>query len=598
MARSFYRPREETAVEDFSRGYYHRASKRHYRMHRDGDRYLFERYQIAPDGKRIHVVEQQVDWVLGSGNHSRTYLYRTDGGELYQLPLAWYSQEGIWRMAPGFDRADHEGVGRRVRRECMFCHNAYPDVPAGSDAYREPPLFPEELPEGIGCQRCHGPGALHAGLALDPDTDWQLLRSAIVNPGRLEPRLRDDVCYGCHMQPSVAISGVRRFGRGDYSFRPGQALDHYQIQLDVREAGESPEDRFEINHHPYRLEQSPCYLESEGRLSCLSCHDPHEKVPAVDRAAHYRAACQTCHAPESLASISLGEEGGSHGGAELDCVSCHMPERRPRDVVQVTMTDHRIQVPRPEANLTAALSENNDPDIVDVVPLDTGLTGEEWQIYRAATIARLGKVSGASVDRLDGLLHAEPPPGLADEPGPWLDLAAGLLHHRRTDRLGQALDTLDRIAPESSLLAHWRAVEGSLAGDPIRALEAAREAVRRSPRRAEAHLNLGLFLFRAEKHAEAEAALLEALRIRPTSRRAWHYLARIQYLSERRKDALASLERVLALDPTDEQATVDIAWLLDELGRVDEARRYLDHALTVVADREPIEHVLGLLGGG
>ncbi|MBW3549201.1 MAG: hypothetical protein KY452_13855, partial [Actinobacteria bacterium] len=89
---------------------------------------------LGPPGTALVVagglVEQPVDWVLGSGHTSRTYLYATPGGELYQLPLAWYSQDGgHWAMAPGFDRPDHVGLLRPVRRECMFCHNAYPDVP-------------------------------------------------------------------------------------------------------------------------------------------------------------------------------------------------------------------------------------------------------------------------------------------------------------------------------------------------------------------------------------------------------------------------------------------------------------------------------------
>ena len=31
-------------------------------------------------------------------------------------------------MAPGYDRPNHQGVLHRVRRKCMFCHNAYPNV--------------------------------------------------------------------------------------------------------------------------------------------------------------------------------------------------------------------------------------------------------------------------------------------------------------------------------------------------------------------------------------------------------------------------------------------------------------------------------------
>ena len=71
-------------------------------------------------------------------------------------------------------------MGRRVRRECMFCHNAYPDVPAGSDVYGARPAYPSELPQGIGCQRCYGPGSGHVGQALSGPL-WKLFapRSSI-----------------------------------------------------------------------------------------------------------------------------------------------------------------------------------------------------------------------------------------------------------------------------------------------------------------------------------------------------------------------------------------------------------------------------------
>src|SRR6185436_12013393 len=183
----------------------------------------------------IHVFEQKIDWILGSGHHSRTYVYRTPGGELYQLPLSWYTATREWRMAPGYDRADHDGVMRRVRHECMFCHNGYPEVAEEKLSYWRPQSFPMKLPEGIGCQRCHGPGAKHIEAA-NAHADVREVRSTILNPIRFTRPLRNDVCYECHMQPTVAISGMRRFGRDIYSFRPGQPLADYMARLDIDEA--------------------------------------------------------------------------------------------------------------------------------------------------------------------------------------------------------------------------------------------------------------------------------------------------------------------------------------------------------------------------
>src|ERR1044071_850200 len=169
MARPFRKPRPEADIEDFSTPpVFHAPSGQYLQISRDSrrqGRLLFRRWQLDNAKRPINLFEQEVDWILGSGNHARTYLYRTPGGELYQLPLAWYTQTHTWAMAPGYDRKDHDGVLRRVRRECMFCHDAYADVPAGGDLHSAPQQFPRELPEGLGCQRCHGPGAQQIGRA-------------------------------------------------------------------------------------------------------------------------------------------------------------------------------------------------------------------------------------------------------------------------------------------------------------------------------------------------------------------------------------------------------------------------------------------------
>ncbi len=447
MARSFYRPSADKVIEDLQNNHYHHLpSDRHYELSlRDGD-YWFKRYQLDPAGQPINVFETKVDWILGSGYHVRTYLYQTEIGELYQLPLAWYTLEGKWGMQPGYDKPDHQGVLRPVRRECMFCHNAYPDVPEGSDAHLEPHVFPHELPEGTGCQRCHGPGAEHVRLVFGGETDQARIRESIANPGRLSPQRRDDVCFECHMLPAVAATPIRRFERKDYSFRPGQDLADYQVTYEIRENDQDPAERFEINHHPYRLLQSRCYQESRGRMSCLSCHDPHVKIRPEQRAAHYRPKCLACH--QGL------QHPGQEGIAQGDCTECHMPTSRPQDVVNVAMTDHKIRILKPgEEPMRKKVEIEHELQDIQFYQPQRAPDGDLGEIYRLLGLIRpnLG-ISKAALGYLEKLLRRSPPGSRI----PYHDLVRSLVKRKDLQSADRVLDMLEQRHGANAESLRWR----------------------------------------------------------------------------------------------------------------------------------------------
>ena len=144
MARSFYRLSPQNLVEDFKSGkpFYHEASESYFAMIERGGKYYQRRWQRGFDGKETNVEEKQIDFVLGSGNHARTYLHLTSRNTLQQLPLGWYAEKGgYWAMNPGYDRADYQGSTRVIHYECMFCHNAYPKIPKGHDEAGAKPEF-------------------------------------------------------------------------------------------------------------------------------------------------------------------------------------------------------------------------------------------------------------------------------------------------------------------------------------------------------------------------------------------------------------------------------------------------------------------------
>lgn len=547
MARSLASPRGAAPLEDFAAApYFHAPSGRWYQMVRAGGSasaaagLTFRRWRQDAAGRRVDELELPVDWVLGSGHSSRVYLYGTPSGELYQLPLAWYSQEQAWAMAPGYDRADHEEVSRRIRRECLFCHNAYPAGEPEDSRWNALPTFPAQLPEGIGCQRCHGPGARHVDLVTGGEARREEIAKSIVNPARLPRERRREVCYQCHLQPSVSLIGLRRFGRDDYSFRPGERLADYLVAVDPLEAGQERSERFEINHHPYRLEQSACFQKSAGELSCLSCHDPHRKVAPARRAEHYRRACLSCHGEPASCRRGPGWAADARAAVE-DCAGCHMARRRTQDVVHVAMTDHRIARRPGGAELLEPRAER-EPQIEDLAihPLEGAPTGRLGELYRALAVLRVVR----SEDALAYLAKALPLEN-PREPDPWLDLAGALL---RRGRMAEALAALDRFGRGSDLAQQWRAIAEAALGRAPAAEANLRQAAALAPRNPELAYNLGRLL-RDRDPAEAETWLARAAELRPNLAPAWYQLGLARAAQGKKEPARAAWRRALAFDP-------------------------------------------------
>ena len=577
MAQSLRRPRRAQRIEDFDLPEFnHAPSQEHYAMRWRDDQLVFERWQLDEEGKRINAIEQRVDWILGSGHRARVYLYRTPSGELFQLPLAWYTQEHAWGMAPGYDRADHDGVVRRVRRECLFCHNAYPQTPAGADAHWAPQSFPADLPEGTGCQRCHGPGAGHVRTVLNGGPSAAIV-GAIVNPRRLPPERRDAVCFQCHLQPAVALIGPRRFERGDYSFRPGERLEDYMLHVDVEETGRAADDRFEINHHAYRMTQSMCF--QKGGISCIDCHDPHQSLRQDARLAKVSATCAGCHAPHGPQSAPAGA--GTNIGAG-DCAACHMPRRRTQDVVHVSMTDHKIQR-RPRATDLLAPLRERDPDLGAVrflSPRDTP-AGALGEVYRATILSRAGVGGASALARLEAALAASAP----DAPTPWFDLVAGQLFQRRFADAGSTLDTrLAALVADNPLLTAWRGLAHVGAGSTQTGLDDLRQATTAAPDVPEFLFNLGSMQHRVGSEQIAVDALTRAITLRPNLVSAWLKRAETYAALDRRDAAIADYARALQVNPRETRAYLGLVPLLRATGSDAEAERYYTHGLRVAGD--------------
>ena len=543
MSRSFARPGPETIIEDLDAlPFYHEASDRYYQMQaRDGDYYV-RRFQLDEDGQPYNELEEKIDFIMGSGSNVRSYFYQTDVGELYQVPHAWYPRQNAWGMSPGYEAAGHSGFTRQITQDCMFCHNAYPDMPVGSDHVGQPHRFPSQLPSGLGCQRCHGPGAVHLEVAHDPFATVEQLRDSIVNPGRLDPQLRDDVCLQCHLQPdSQIMSLVRRTDRGMFSYRPGEPLAEYLTPID-HSLGQGQEDRFQINHHPYRLFQSRCYLESDGQMSCLTCHDPHVKVPVDQRSAHYRAACLSCHQLEQCDIASMQVSGDETAAADVDCVNCHMVRRRTQDVVEVLMTDHLIRRGPPADDPTAPLHQ----------PLSRASKGHtvfwtdrEQPVRLQEAIAQCAMNDPEGIESLQDALDD----GLTESNDAKLVLAGALWNAGRYE---ESLPLFRKISEDEADLAYAHEMYGrSLLelGEPERALAALRRAWELDEESASTAYGLGLALNEAGRRDEALASFRAATKLRPNYPDAHLRVGALQMNARDYQSATHSYAQVHRIDP-------------------------------------------------
>lgn len=247
-------------------------------------------HQLSGHARALALGEDRGDWAFGSGTHAITWVIRTGPGEYVEKGESWFQATGKLGLTPG--HSNTAGVKYRVFDpgaqilRCFSCHST--GVPQVNAQGR---IEPAEA--GVNCEACHGPGQAHvaAGGA----------KYKIDNPGQYRAAQRVEQCGACHRQPGTATNWA---------------------------------DPWNVRHQPVYLVESRCFLKSEEKLNCQTCHDPHAKL----QRAGYDEKCASCHPSAKHKAAVKGS-----------CTGCHMPVVKP--VPELGFSNHWIGVYAPGQKL-------------------------------------------------------------------------------------------------------------------------------------------------------------------------------------------------------------------------------------------------------
>lgn len=588
MGQSFYPPSFENVVEDYtsSNHFYHAASNRHYRMIQRKDKFYQKRYQLDSERKEKNVFEMEITHIMGSGRHARTYLNLSDRGVLRQLPVSWYAEEEKWGMSPGYDQVRHDDFRRRITHSCMFCHAAYPRVPEPSDRYGQRSLFPQKMPSSIDCQRCHGAGSHHVELASVGQAAVEEIREAILNPANLSPERQMEVCLQCHGKTNLGklANRVRRVGRTVYSFRVRESLNRYMVHFNLIEPkNRKSSSRFQLDSTAHRLLQSVCFVKSQGKMTCTTCHNPHQTLRGSEGVRHFRQSCLKCHS-------DLAE--AAHPGLENnDCINCHMPKRRAEDAVHVVMTDHLIQRHRPNRDLLAPLEEDHSARQGKVVlHKPESLPFSERDLYLGMAQVQSPANLEEGIARLKTAIKREG----VKTPEPYVRLAAALVDMGGLDEAESNLRRALQMDPDMVIPRYRLAEVLQESGKLDKAAHHYRQVLRLDPGYGEANIGLGIIYKQQGQFDMAIRHFKQALQSNPLLASGSANLGTTYLQQGKVIKATERFHQALRIEPADPQVHLNLGIALSRSGRHSEAIKAFHQAIALESNFPRAYYSLGL----
>lgn len=346
----------QTGIEDFqSQANIPTTDQIQYSVKMEEERVIHQEQKLAVSGEVLTNHQEEISFTCGSGTRGCSYFIFREG-RLFQSPITWYGKKSQWDLSPGYTPGRNPRFERVASDGCLACHAGRMNpIPQERNRFDEKKPFHELA---IGCERCHGPGKKHIHFH-DGNIAARDTVDPIVNPEKLSPELRDAVCYQCHLQ---GLNRITRYGRSEYDFRPGMAIS--DVWIPFLKTGDTNDNQVEAVSQVEQMQQSRCYIESDGKMGCISCHDPHSSPQESNRVPFFRKQCIACHASDQPAG-PLARPGGDLSNTppcamptaerlskspDDSCIGCHMPKLNAGDVPHTAQTNHRVHIPGKTAN--------------------------------------------------------------------------------------------------------------------------------------------------------------------------------------------------------------------------------------------------------
>ena len=281
------------------------------RKHDAGQAYGTFHYRADSNGSLFATLPEKfgeepfpLHFAIGSGHNGFTFLTLLpdeDGGTAgIEHRVSLYPGEKLG-LSPGhLEKTPRDGVelfGDSLEgialEKCVYCHTTSATI-INQDIH--------DLVPNVNCEKCHGPGSEHVRQARLSKTPPPYS----VGREQWDAEYELQLCGDCHRLPKDVTE---------------KQLREYPDLL----------ARFQ----PIGLLRSECYLQSEGKLKCTTCHDPHRTIREVTIDDHVRN-CIKCHQENKPEHVVCPVS------ATTNCVQCHM--RGLKQDFGSTFHDHWIRV--------------------------------------------------------------------------------------------------------------------------------------------------------------------------------------------------------------------------------------------------------------